>query len=190
MLKPGWPTWRRLARDTRGTEIVESAMIMPLLFMVLLAIFWFGQAYRIYGTLTHGARAGAEAAVAPVCTTCSAGTSSALNAQTGVQNALLAAHLDKNQLVPWTGWTPPALCACGSPTAACGTPVSCDGSVTNVCVQGNVQLSYPAQGGMGTCGVSVSARYQYPYHFHVPLTSLDLGNLLLPGQAQMRGETQ
>src|ERR1022692_2509655 len=182
MLKPGWPTWRRLALDTRGTEIAESAMIMPLLFMVLLAIFWFGQAYRIYGTLTHGARAGAEAAVAPVCTTCSAGaTTAAQNAQTAVQNALSAAHLSQNQLVPWTTWTPPTLLACTT-----SRPVSCDGTVTNVCVQENVQLSNPSLGGMGTCGVSVSARYQYPYHFHVPLTSLDLGNLLLPGQAQMR----
>jgi hypothetical protein len=43
---------------------------------------------------------------------------------------------------------------------------------------------------MGTCGISVSARYQYPYHFPIPFTTLDLGNMLLPGQAQMRVETQ
>ena len=62
--------------------------------------------------------------------------------------------------------------------------------VTDVCVQEPVQLSYPSQGGAGTCGVSVSARYQYPYHFSIPLTNLDIGNVLLPGQAQMRVETQ
>jgi Flp pilus assembly protein TadG len=185
MLKSGWPNWLRLARDSRGTELAESAMIMPLLFMVLLAIFWFGQAYRIYGTLTHATRAGAEAAVAPVCATCAAGSSPPLNAQTAVQNAVLAARLDPNKLVPWASWTPPTLLACGSATA-----VTCDGSVSNVCVQNNVQLSLPSKGGMGTCGISVSAKYQYPYHFRVPFTSLDLGNMLLPGQAQMRGEKQ
>jgi Flp pilus assembly protein TadG len=183
-------TWRSLARGVRGSEIAETAMILPLFFMIFMAIFWFGQAFRIYGTLTQGARAGAEAAVAPVCTTCTAGTSVATNAQTAVYNALAAAHLDKKQLVATTGWAPPALCVCGSASSSCGTPKACDNSVTDVCVQENVQLSYPSQGGMGTCGISVSARYQYAYHFPIPFTNLDLGNMLLPGQAQMRVETQ
>ena len=47
---------RRLARDTRASEIAEFAMVVPLLFMFLIAIFWFGQAFRIYGTITHAAR--------------------------------------------------------------------------------------------------------------------------------------
>jgi Flp pilus assembly protein TadG len=168
-------------------------MILPLFFMIFMAIFWFGQAFRAYGTLAAGTRAGAEAAVAPVCTTCAAGTSVATNAQTAVQNALQSAHLDINQLVPTSSWTRPNLCACllNNSTSSCtSTPVACDSSVTNVCVQENVQLSYPVKGGMGTCGISVSARYQYAYHFPIPFTNLDLGNTLLPGQAQMRAETQ
>jgi hypothetical protein len=31
----------RLAGGTGGTEIAEAAMILPLLFVVLMAIFWF-----------------------------------------------------------------------------------------------------------------------------------------------------
>jgi Flp pilus assembly protein TadG len=184
--------WRRLRRDTGGAEIAETAAILPLIFMVLLGIYWFGQAYRIYGTLTHAARIGAEAAVAPVCTTCAAGATPAQAAQTAFQNALVAASLNKSQLVSNSSWTVPApnLCQCGSPSPSCGTPQTCDSSVTNACVQVNVQLSYPSQGGMGTCGTSVSLRYQYPYHFRIPLTNLDLGNLQLPGQAEMRAETQ
>jgi hypothetical protein len=189
---------RRFATNTDGSEIAETALILPLFFMIFMAIFWFGQAFRAYGTLAAGTRAGAEAAVAPVCTTCGTPppTQAATNAQTAVQNALASAHLDKNSLVVWGGaspkWTPPALCSCGSTDSSCGggTPVTCDGSVTNVCVQENVQLSYPLKGGMGTCGISVSARYQYAYHFPIPFTDLDLGNMLLPGQAQMRVETQ
>jgi hypothetical protein len=194
MKKSKWTKWRRGAGDTRGSEIAETAMILPLFFMVFMAIFWFGQAFRIYGTLTSGARAGAEAAVAPVCTTCGPSpTTVAANAQTAMQNALLAAKLDKNQLVLTTGWTRPNLCACApnnSNFSCTGTPVLCDSSVTNVCVQENVQLSYPSQGGMGTCGISVSARYKYAYSFPIPFTTLDLGNMLLPGQAEMRVETQ
>jgi Flp pilus assembly protein TadG len=182
----------RLWRSTRGSQIAETAMILPLFFMIFMAVFWFAQAFRTYGTLTHGARAGAEAAVAQVCTTCPGGTATpALNAQAAVYNALAAAHLDKNNLVPWGGsspkWTPPTFTSCTP------QPPSCDGSVPDVCVQANVQLAPPNQG-LGTCGISVSARYQYgyhsAYHFRIPFTSLDLGNMLLPGQAQMRVETQ
>lgn len=183
-----WRILRVLRHDTGGAEIAETAAILPLLFLAFMGIFWFGQAYRIYGTTTHAARAGARAAVAPACTTCAGLTAAqnAQNAQTAVQNALVAANLDPRQLVVTSGWTPPALCACGT---AC-TPQTCDGTVTNVCVQANVQLSYTTKGGMGTCGTSVSMRYRYPYHFGIPLTNLDLGNMLLPGQAEMRAESQ
>jgi Flp pilus assembly protein TadG len=192
MAKSRWTNWARVARDTNGAELAESAAILPLLFMVLMAIFWFGQAYRIYGTLTHATRAGARAAVAPVCTTCSAGVGAAKNAQAALENALQAASLDKNQLLTTSSWTAPTLCLCGNASAnsSCTAQATCDGSVTEACVQLNVQLSFPSQGGMGTCGTSVSARYKYPYHFHIPLTTLDLGNISLPGQAEMRAETQ
>lgn len=185
--------WRSLGHSTRGSEIAEFAMVVPLLFMIFMGVFFFAQAFRIYGGLTHATRAGAEAAVAPVCTTCPAGASAAVNAQTAVQNALTAAHLAPSALVATTGWTRPNLCAClpNNPNPSCtSTPVLCDGTVSNVCVQENVQLSYPSNGGLGTCGVSVSARYKYAYPLRIPLTSLDLGNMLLPGQAQMRAETQ
>ena len=186
-----WTIFRRLRRDSRGSEIAETAMILPLFFMIFLGIFFFGQAYRIYGTLTQGARAGAEAAVAPICATCTAGTATpALNAQAAVYNSLAAAHLDKNSLVPVAKWTAPTLCQCGSTSPSCASPVTCDGSVGDVCVQENVQLSYPSKGGMGTCGISVSARYKYGSSLPIPGTTLDLGNLMLPGQAQMRSETQ
>jgi len=191
-----WTICRNVAADTRGQEIVESAFVLPLIFMFVIGIIWFGLAFFIYGTLTQGARAGAEAAVAPVCTTCAAGSTPAVSARAAVYNALAAAHLSKNNLVPYGArWTPPMLCACGGPAASrsgCTTALACDSSsgVTDVCVQVNVQLTYSSAGGAGTCGTSVSARYQYPFHFSIPLTNLDIGNVLLPGQAQMRSEQQ
>lgn len=192
MKKPEWMTWRNVARNARGSEIAETAIILPLFFMIFMAIFWFGQAFRIYGTLIHATRLGAEAAAAPVCTTCAGGATPPSKAQTAVYNALLAAHLDKNELVAARKWTPPMLCVCGTVNSSlsCKSAAPCDGSVTDVCVQENVQISYSIPGGMGSCGVSVSARYQYAYHFPIPFTTLDLGNMLLPGQAEMRVETQ
>jgi len=199
MPRARWTTWCRPLRDTRGQEIVESAMILPLLFVAVIAIFWFGQAFRIYGAATHAAREGARAAVAPICATCAAGTSSAQNAVNTVNSALTAAHLDPNQVqLP----SPvPALCPCGSATSACA-PVACTVVAgSNVCVQPNVQLSYPnasgVPGGAGTCGTSVSFGYKYSVSFNLPCwtwpnpcTPINLQNLRLPAQAQMRVETQ
>jgi Flp pilus assembly protein TadG len=187
-----WTAFRDVASDTRGQEVMESAFVLPLIFMFVIGIIWVGLAFFTYGTLAQATRAGAEAAVAPVCTTCAAGSTPATVAQTAVYNALAAGHLSKNNLVPTGGWTRPMLCACGTATtrATCAIALACDGTVTDVCVQVNVQLSYASPGGAGSCGTSVSARYKYPFHFSIPLTNLDIGNVLLPGQAQMRLETQ
>jgi hypothetical protein len=190
-------TLNHIAGGTRGSEVAEAALVLPLMFMILLGIFWFGQAFRIYGTLTHAAREGARAGVAPACSTCTSltATQSAQNAYNAVQNALLAAKLDPGQLqMPATT---PSLCRCGSSSSSCGSSVSCNPAVAakNVCVQENVQLSYSSLNGAGSCGTSISFRYKYPYHFYLPCTpqpctSLDLRNLTLPAQAEMRIETQ
>jgi hypothetical protein len=198
MLKSRAISWRGLGRDTGASEIAEFAMILPLFFMMLLAVFWFGQAFRIYGTLTHAARQGARAAVAPICATCTVANNPSTNAWNAVQNAMNSAHLNPNQL-QWPTVLPP-VCACvtGSSNTNCNgiggnaSPVSCDNGQANVCVQGDsgpaVVLSSPGTGGVGECGISVS--FQYPYKFWLPLSSLGNQTVYLRAQAQMRLETQ
>jgi hypothetical protein len=197
MPKSRWTKWLGVARDTRASEVAEAAMVFPLFFMAFLAVFWFGYGFLIFGTLTSGTRAAAEVAVAPACTTCTATATPAANAQAAVYNALASAHLNKTALVPYgLKWTPPVLCPCGSTGSSCASSsISCNGSITDVCVQENVQLSYSGKGGAGTCGTSVSVRYQIPFHFTIPCvpqpcTALDLGNMLIAGQSEMREETQ
>jgi Flp pilus assembly protein TadG len=179
-----------LARNTQGQELVEAALVLPLLFMVLMGIFWFGEAFSIYGTITQAARQGVRAAVAPVCATCPAaskanGNTPVQDAIAAVDNTLTAAHLSTSQVMAPAS-TP------SFPGCAIGGAVGCDSSVTgnNICVQVNVQLSTNTGSEPGTCGTVVSFGYKYPYHFHIPYTSLDLGNITLPAQAQMRLETQ
>ena len=186
-------------QDSTGSEIAEAALVMPLMFMMLLGVFWFGQAFSIYGTITHAARQGARAAVAPACTTCTAKDPTA-NAFSAVANALQAAKLDPNQLQQPS--TLPGLCACGSSNTSCtgGSVVQCDSAQSSICVQGvshsgggvldqnNIQLASTSTGGAGVCGVSVS--FQYPYKFWLPFTSLNRQQIFLRAQAQMRAETQ
>jgi TadE-like protein len=192
-------TLRRLAGETRGAEIAEAAAVLPVMFMIIIGIFWFGQAFSIYGTITRAAQDGARAAVAPLCTTCSGANDPSTNAYNAIQAAMTTAHLDTNQMQPLT--TAPPLCSCGSSTTTCsGTGViQCDSSQTKICVQGVqhptsgpmteglVQLA-PATNGPGVCGVSVS--FRYPFRFGLPFTSLNNQQIWLQAQAEIRAETQ
>ena len=175
-------TFRRLATETRGAEIAEAAAVLPLMFMILLGIFWFGQAFRIYGTITRAAEDGARAGAAPYCTTCSQVNTPAINAANAVQATMTAAHLDPTQIIPLTSWTTPSLLGCTT-----GAPVACvnPGSPqSNICVQQRVQLS---PGGKPVCGISVS--FEYPYKFWLPFSSLNQQGIQLQAVARVRGET-
>jgi len=185
---------RDLRRNDCGEEILESALVLPILFVILIAVFWFGQAFRIYGTVTHAARQGARAAVAPACATC-APVTSMQNAINAINSDLTANHLNPTLIRLPT--TPPTLNACTNPSACVsgGNNICQTLPGNNVCFQQCVQLSSTANQGAGTCGVSVSFSYQYPFSFKLPCwpqpcTSLDLQNLSIPAQAEMRLENQ
>src|SRR5580765_5965097 len=89
---------RRLADETRGAEIAEAAAVLPLMFMILLGIFWFGQPFSIYGAITRAAQEGARAGATSSCTTCSAGGSRVTNATNAVNNALTISKLDPRNI--------------------------------------------------------------------------------------------
>ncbi|MGA8313148.1 MAG: TadE family protein, partial [Terriglobales bacterium] len=59
-----------LLKGTSGAEIAEAAVILPVLFMLLLGIMWFGRAFNISATVNHAAREGALAAAARNCASC------------------------------------------------------------------------------------------------------------------------
>lgn len=169
-------------RETYGAEIAEAAAVLPLMFMILLGIFWFGQAFSLYGAITRAAQEGARAGAAPTCTTCGTGannTTYAANASAAVNNALIASNLN------------PAFIQVNSPPSFatfCDVPVQINCSGTgNACVQLPVQLLTSAQGS-GPCGVSVY--FQYPFKFWLPFTSFNNQQILLTASARVRMETR
>ncbi len=56
--------------STDGAEIAEAALVLPLVFMLLLGIIWFGRAFNIYSTITQAAQQGAITAARASCATC------------------------------------------------------------------------------------------------------------------------
>jgi Flp pilus assembly protein TadG len=61
-------TARRLGGE-RGTALLETAMTLPFLLFVAVAIFEFGRAFQTWEVLTNAAREGARVAVLPDSTT-------------------------------------------------------------------------------------------------------------------------
>lgn len=167
--------------DNSGAEIAEAALVLPILFMILLGIYWFGRAFNVYATINHAAREGARAAIVSTCATCAAPANTpTVAAANAVTAALQASKIDPNQIAKQDGTgTCPVL---PTPTGCSGGP-SCS-------VSGNIQVCTDIQlrATDGTlppvCGTSVA--FEYPYHLDIPLTSIR--DLCLKADVQMQGE--
>src|ERR1017187_6109317 len=93
--------WSLLKRN-RGSEVAEAAVVLPIMFLMLFSIYWFGRGFNIYGTINHAAREGARAAAVPACASCvppcpwQAGSNLPCDTPViaAVKNALAAANLD------------------------------------------------------------------------------------------------
>ena len=171
--------WKSLLCSTSGAEIAETAAVLPVLFAVLLAIFFFGRAYNISGTITQAAQQGARAAVVSNSATCGNTPLTAAQIATNVVAPILqASKVDPTLVQPLT--PSPAPLVCGTATAATCDPAGV-GATPSICVQENITLS--SSGGMQECGTSVS--FKYPYGFNLPFQSFTLN---MRASAQMQGE--
>lgn len=54
---------RRVRSDVRGQAMVEFAIVLPLLLVLMIAVFEFGRAWNVYHAVTDAARLGARSAV-------------------------------------------------------------------------------------------------------------------------------
>jgi len=178
---------RKLVTGTMGSEIAEAALVLPIFFMIMLGIYWFGRAFNVYATINHAAREGALTATMSSCASC--GNTSTLpgTVATAVTTALQAAGLDPNQVQTYP---PSSAVSCGGGAPSCNTA----GNNNNITICSNVQLQ-PAgtlHSGFGSpaCGVTVS--FQYPYNFSLPLPLPPYGasgfNLQLKADVQMKGQ--
>jgi Flp pilus assembly protein TadG len=163
-------------RNDDGAEIAEAAVVMPLVFLLLLGIIWFGRAFNIYSTITQAAQQGAITAARASCATC--GNHFATSVDNTVTAVIQASNLDPNQIQTNT----PSVLSCVNPTAA-ATPHT---SSKNITVYQQALLNAPASTQAPQCGVVVS--FQYPFSFYLPFTSLNLQQVILSAQAESRME--
>jgi Flp pilus assembly protein TadG len=176
----------QIAAETRGSEVAEAALVLPLVFTLLLGIFWVGRAYNIYATINHAAREGARVAASSSCATCgNIVLPGDQVAQNYVAPILQASGLDPRLVTYQT----PNFCVCGTPTSVCGTPVPCDsagtGATPSICIQRNVDLGVPNYSPL-TCGTAVS--FQYPFQLPLPFAPPSVRSLTITTQVKARTE--
>jgi hypothetical protein len=171
----------RLAR-TDGAEIAEAALVLPLVFMLLLGIIWFGRAFNIYSTITQAAQQGAIFTARETCVTCGNDPPTDKEVYDHVVAVLQSSNLDPKQIPSSAS---PSLLPCPSPPAPPPPPTPGCKQHKNIWVCRTVQLNISAGAAQTPqCGSAVS--FQYPFQFSVPFTSLN--QITLSAQAQSRME--
>jgi len=171
---------RQVAAGTEAAEIAEAALVLPIVFMLLFGIIWFGRAFNIYTTITYAAREGAQVAAQPTCATCGNTASSATNVANRVLQVLQASHIDTSSasLQQYTPAPAPVAGSCGT----LGTSSSSGVTVyTNVLLNPPVTANKPQ-----ACGVLVT--FQYKFQFYFPFTSLNNQAIYLKAEAPMQVE--
>lgn len=172
------------ARGGGGPEIAEAALVLPLVFMLLLGIVWFGRAFNIYSTVQQAAQQGAITAARSTCGTCGDPSNALPNASTvdsAVVAVLSAARPDTGQIKQWEANNPtPGVQSCPAPAP----PASCTLTGHKIWVCSSVLLNSATQ--PLQCGAMVSV--QYPFQSFLPGTSLNMQQIILSAQAQSRME--
>jgi Flp pilus assembly protein TadG len=174
---------RLASRDDAGQEIVEAAFVLPILFLILLAIFWFGRAFNINSTLDRAAREGVTSASRPSCATCgnTFQTDSQVVAQiTAVLNA------DNLRIGSVQSYAPAFACS-ATPAPSCTTLQNvqiCRG-VPLTCGSAACQTPTPA-----VCGTNpeLGVRVSFAYQTTSPLKIANLPPLVMHASVQSEAE--
>jgi hypothetical protein len=168
-------------RSTEASEIAEAAVVLPVVFLFLLGVIWFGRAFNIYATIQQAAQQGAITAARPVCATCDSLNTTPFPSTDAVDKAvsavMQASSVDPAQIVN-PGATPPSQCAFSTSHNITICQVVLNSSSTNSlpCDPSPSQI----------CGTMVT--FQYPFQFYLPYTSLNLSKIILTAQAESRTE--
>ncbi len=112
-------TLKNRLTNVAGAEIAEAALVLPVVFVFLLGIVWFGRAFNIYSTITQAAQQGAIVAARPTCATCGAppgipwgtnfpGDAAVINT---ISSVMQASSLDPGQIPPNSVSPPTTFCS-------------------------------------------------------------------------------
>ena len=168
-------------KSERGATIVEAALVLPIFFLLVLAIFEFGLVFSVYHTMVGAVREGARYAVTPnpFDTTPNMAYSLPTSAQVAAKvcDKIRAGIFGVGQISACTGGSPATL-ATGACPAASGTQpaLSTENIYIGQCTV-TVPLPYNCKTQSGLCGaetyqqVKVHRTVQLFWGWQFPLTA-------------------
>ncbi len=135
---------------TDGAEIAEFAIVLPILFFLVLAMFWVGQAYNISNNLNKAATDGLAMALKNTCASC--GNTAATNTQIAdaIEKAFQAGNLKANSLQPF------------APTPVCPSPITSVTSTSGVTYNLEVCNNLPLWPASPATGMRIAMQYRMP----------------------------
>ena len=161
-------------RRTEASEIAEAALVLPVVFLFMLGIIWFGRAFNIYSTIQQAAQQGAILAARPSCATCAAYSCGSVStnfpcdatvyqAVTAVMNA---SSVTPSEITDSRSF-PAGTCTTNNSVTVC-RDVQLNATQSNPpTIAPCASVSTPST----VCGVLVT--FQYPFSFSLPFTSLN-----------------
>jgi Flp pilus assembly protein TadG len=163
-----------------ASEIAEAALVLPLAFLILLGIYWFGRAFNTYATINHAAREGARAAIVNTAATLGNNGPGGAAVASVITKDMQASSVDPTKIQLYS---PTYIFCSGQALTNCN-------SYSKITVCTAVQLQNPPANSTGlgaqACGVGIS--FQYPYQFWLPFTSLNNQQITLTANVQMAEE--
>lgn len=104
--------WRNLVpsvlRADHAAELLEVALVLPVLLSLILGMISFARAYNAYQTMTRAAREGARTLVLTDCATCGNANFPSASARNIVNNVLQSANFDPSGVTNYSAtyvWT-------------------------------------------------------------------------------------
>lgn len=152
----------RVAAPTEGAQLLELALVLPLLLVFVVGIIQFGGAFNLKQKEANAAREGARVMVSNdlSSTTCTSGYCSVQAAASAMANYMTNASFDSSCIDP----TAPS--TTGPPTWT----YSCNGITLSI----NNQYLYTPTGGSPETGTQVTVTYPFNWFFN------DIIKLLVP----------
>lgn len=174
---------RLASHDDAGQELVEAAIVLPILFLILLAIFWFGRAFNISSTLDRAASEGVKAASRPSCARCGNAFQTDSQVVAQITAVLNADHLQIGSVQSYA----PAFACTATPAPNCTTLQNvqiCRG-VPLTCGSAACQTPTPV-----ACGTNpeLGVRVSFAYQTSSPLSIANLPTTVIHASVQSEAE--
>jgi hypothetical protein len=182
-LEPLTMALRLSSHDDAGQEIAEAALVLPILFLILMAIFWFGRAFNIKSTLDRAAREGVKTASRLSCATCG----NAFQADSQIVAQITAVlNADRLQIGSVQAYSPDFACI-ATPAPSCttvqnvqicrGVPLTC----------GDAACQRPTSAPCGN-NLELGVRVSFAYQTSSPLSIAHLPPIVMHASVQSEAE--